>query len=660
MAVDDVLRRAGILQDLGRYQEAERLLGQVLAEQPENVDALDTLTRGLSSSGRDEESLVWTRRLLSVYPDHVGGLVRMSIALRALGRAREGLPFARRAVELAPEAPSCLVSLAVTLNRLTNSAEALAVAGRAVAIDPEYAWGHQVIGMIYLDLDQYAEAERATLAALRVDPTNWQLVLQLGTAKAGLGRFDEQREQVQTALRLQATPDVVDMVIELIETRGIPDHFAELYQMTLAARGLPDLSRPGAAGTDPELLARQGRLSGRLCRAENVSGAAQRAAELAEAVLAVDPGNADALHARSSLLLRDGQHEEALRIAERLAAAGGLHRRLLARTREATGDTAGALAAIRLLLAEFPDDANYLRTEAVYLARLGRPDEAVVVIRRSVELMPTAHGFTLESFYLADLGRYDEAVVALRRSIELEPTAGRLAREASYLADLGRYDEALTAIRRSIELEPTGAGLRREALCLLRLGRYHEALVAARRRVELVPSEKGVHSLLALAAKRAGDLSCAEQAYRTAMADDPNDGGVAGELALLLAKADRWADMDAVMAGTPSDITDPGALASYYLRVEAEALRRANRSLKRLSLEAPAPETLAELAHWLGICVRMRETAIARDPAVTSPKIDARLSAIVKILQPVPAGPDSDFALIVCDLAARLDLWRSA
>jgi hypothetical protein len=118
----------------------------------------------------------------------------------------------------------------------------------------------------YLDLDWYADAERATRASLRFDPTDPQLVLQLGTATAGLGRFNEQREQVRMVLRLQATPDVIDAVlelIELIEIRGIPDHFGELYQMTLAARGLPDLRRPGAAGTDPELLARQGRLAGR-------------------------------------------------------------------------------------------------------------------------------------------------------------------------------------------------------------------------------------------------------------------------------------------------------------------------------------------------------------------------------------------------------------
>jgi hypothetical protein len=81
------LRRAGILPDLGRYEEGPRLLGQVLAEEPDNADALKTLNRGVSSNGRHEKSLVWTRRLLSIEPDHAGGPIRTSITLRALGRA---------------------------------------------------------------------------------------------------------------------------------------------------------------------------------------------------------------------------------------------------------------------------------------------------------------------------------------------------------------------------------------------------------------------------------------------------------------------------------------------------------------------------------------------------------------------------------------------
>jgi tetratricopeptide (TPR) repeat protein len=136
----------------------------------------------------------------------------MSIVLRsAPGRSRDHVRYARRAVELAPDAPNALTNLAAALNSVTlGSAEAMALAQRAVAVNPDYHWAHRMIGKIYLDVRRYAEAERATLEALRIDPMDWQSVLQLGLARAGLGRFAESREQVQAALRLNATPAVID------------------------------------------------------------------------------------------------------------------------------------------------------------------------------------------------------------------------------------------------------------------------------------------------------------------------------------------------------------------------------------------------------------------------------------------------------------------
>ncbi len=44
MAVEDVLQRARILGDLGRLDDADRLLAQALAEDPDNEDAVAVRT----------------------------------------------------------------------------------------------------------------------------------------------------------------------------------------------------------------------------------------------------------------------------------------------------------------------------------------------------------------------------------------------------------------------------------------------------------------------------------------------------------------------------------------------------------------------------------------------------------------------------------------
>lgn len=450
MAVDGVLRRAGILADLHRYDAADPLLAQVLAGEPDNEEALSLLGHGLFQRKRFQEAADVTGHLLRVNPDNLQGLLRMALVMTVLRRAREGVPFGRRAVELHPGAPVCLTRLAEILNEVTpGSAEAMDLAERAVAIDPEYADAHRLIGKIHLDIWRYADAERATLQALRIDPAGSQAVLQLGLARAGLGRFHESRDQVLAALRLNAAPEAIDAVINQIECRGIPGHFAEIYRMALAARGLPDLSHPGAAGDDPELLAAQGKLANRMYVREAGPDGWRRAGELAAAVLAGDPGNQDARRVRSLELSISGRYEQALATAEQLLAEDYPDADLpLARARLGLGDYAGALDAARRMLASDPDRVLYLLIESRCLRKMGRYEEALRSALRAARLVDSGPDVQLELGRAAKgTGDIVLAERALRSAVAGAPGEGEPPGElALLLAGVGRWAEAEAVI----------------------------------------------------------------------------------------------------------------------------------------------------------------------------------------------------------------------
>ena len=388
-----------MLADLGRYDDADPLLAQVLAAEPDNEEALHLLGYGHVQRFRWAQAEQTFERLLQVNPDHLVGLIRMSMVLRDVpGRSRDCVRYARRAVELAPDAPNALTNLAAALNSVTRgSAEALALAQQAVTIDPDYDWAHRVIGKIFLDVRRYADAERATLEALRIDPMDWQSVLQLGLARAGLGRFAESREQVQATLRLNATPAVIDSVIIQIECRGLTDSFGELYQMALAARGRPDLSYPGAAGDNPELLAAQAALAVRLTTHEAGPEGLRRAGQLAVAVLAKNPASQDARYVRSMELSRAGRYKKARSIAEKLLAEGYPDAQLvLFWAWTGLGHYSGALRMARELLAGNPDDVLGLRIQSHCLRNMGRYAEALQSAQRAAWLAPDAYGVQLE------------------------------------------------------------------------------------------------------------------------------------------------------------------------------------------------------------------------------------------------------------------------
>lgn len=450
MTVNDAVSRVRVLHDLGRYDDADPLLAQVLAEEPDNEDGLALLGGGLVARIRFQEAADVTDRLLRVNPDNLLGLLRMALMLVALKRPRAGAPFARRAVELHPDAPVCLVRLADCLNHVTHgSSEAQALAERAIAIDPDYAPAHMVLGKIHLDRQQYAEAERWTLQALRIEPTDSQAVLQLGMARAGLGRFDESRDEVLASLRLRATTHDIDHVINQIECRGIPGHFLEIYRMALGARGLPDLSRPGAAGDDPELLAAQGRLADRMYVWEAGPDGWRRAAELADAVLAADPHNQDARYVRSLELSRCDQSEQALRIAEQLMAEGYSQVSLaLARAQIGVGDHAAALETAKRKLADDPDDLLYLRVESQCLRKLERYDEALQSALRAAQLSTSSRDVQLEVGLAAKAGG-DLALAerSLRAAVATAADEAHPPAElALLLAETGRWPEAETII----------------------------------------------------------------------------------------------------------------------------------------------------------------------------------------------------------------------
>lgn len=471
MAAEDLLERARVLADLGRYDDADPLLAQALAESPDNEDGLALHVRGLVGRKRFGEAEAAARQLVRTHPDSLRALLFMARLPGLLGRPRDGLAFARQAVALYPGNVLSLVALADVLSQVTEgSAEALALVTQAIAIDPEHAPACKLAGKISLDTGQYADAERWLLQALRVNPADPSTMLLLGLAQAGLGRAGESRDQVLAALRLKPQPGNIDQVISHVESRGIPGHLAEVYRMALTARGLPDLSQPGAAGTNPELIAAQGTLAWRMYSRDAGRAGHRRAGELADAVLSVDPGNADARYVRSRVLANAGQYQQARPIAEQLLADGYPRAPMaLVPILQGLGDYEGALALIRKALADNPDDPRYLRAQAHSLRRLKRHSDALASGLRAAELSPSAPEVQLELGLAAkEAGDLALAERALRAAAAQAPDEGYPAGElALLLAQTGRWPEAQTLMGKLTTDLPDADRLARPCLGLL-------------------------------------------------------------------------------------------------------------------------------------------------------------------------------------------------
>ena len=197
-----------------------------------------------------------------------------------------------------------------------------------------------------------------------------------------------------------------------------------------------------------------------------------------------------------------------------------------------------ALALVRELLPQQPQDPELARLHAMALLGVGQVKAARSEAERAVGLEPDdATGHRLKGLALHGLGKCDLAHASHEEAIRLAPTWAAAHRS---LADcligrvppgVGRFgrgrvrrwlDEAEEHIRTAIELEPADpAGHFQEARLLLVKGQAGQARLAVERGLALDPNSAQGHYLLGVSAEVRGEVGRAADHYVEAARLDP-------------------------------------------------------------------------------------------------------------------------------------------
>jgi tetratricopeptide (TPR) repeat protein len=97
------LKRVDALYELKRYDEAQALIGQRLAEDPDDVDAWIRLARCHHAKKEPVQALEASERALALHPEHTGALVQHAFVLAANGRMAENEEILREVIRLRPQ-----------------------------------------------------------------------------------------------------------------------------------------------------------------------------------------------------------------------------------------------------------------------------------------------------------------------------------------------------------------------------------------------------------------------------------------------------------------------------------------------------------------------------------------------------------------------------
>ena len=326
---------AGMYVEIGNPVGARRLVGEVLETDPGHDTALRLEAGWLIDDDRADDAIALLRRALDEAPDNAQAMTLMARAHTRNGNRELARDFLSLAFEASNAAPDTTLRYADDLARD----------------------------------ELYLAAEDALITALRLQPSNLELLDRLGQIYIAMEDW-ARAEQVEDTARRQGTADGDALAngirLALLNARG---------QSADALAFLEDLVDGDNAQTG---LAAQLAVVGRLLTDGDSEGAVRYLTE----ALAAEPDNVALLMARGAAERAGGDIAAAIATYATITQnEPGFERAWieLIRSEAATGDAEAARATLERALAELPDGVNLLWAQASFLEQAGDFDGAIAI-----------------------------------------------------------------------------------------------------------------------------------------------------------------------------------------------------------------------------------------------------------------------------------------
>lgn len=455
-----------------RYDDAETVLTESLAERPDDLDLLYVLARFYAARGdkdradqmieeatraRPDDVQPWlvlsayrgrqgdlegalaaAEKGLEVDSSHMAARLRRAELLLDLGyRAhdKEQIAQGRSVVEAVlsqnPSAPEALfVRAKVGLAEKKNK-DAIADLRRAIDLKPDWAEAHYLLGSA-LFLERDVNGARAEIVrALEIDGQLVEARKVLARIHAMAGEHELAAEEGRKVLRSRPEDGSTRLLVaqSLVRQRRFDDAIRELDS-------IPEAQQNGETWYA-------------LGRVWAFKGDAAKARELFLRANDALPNQPDILESLLSLDRREGRVAESVERIEKAAAAEPESARLThlhGMVLVLTGHGAEAESAFRRAIDLDPNDLTPYQSLAQYLAFTGRREEVLSTYEKAVETRPDSAGLllVLGSLYEA-YGDLDKARETYERAVKADPELAPAKNNLAYLlAESGQnLDRAL-------------------------------------------------------------------------------------------------------------------------------------------------------------------------------------------------------------------------
>lgn len=187
----DSLLKATREHQAGKLDEAERAYRWVLANDPNQIDALHLLGVLRGQLGKNAEAVDLIHRAVEIDPKIAGIQDNYGVALAKVGRLDEAIVAHRKAIALQDTYAPAYFNLGNALRTKGELAEAIAVYRGALRLNPKDAQVHTNLGLALRDRGRMDEAMAEFAQAMALGPALPQVRLNLGNALMDCGQQDE-------------------------------------------------------------------------------------------------------------------------------------------------------------------------------------------------------------------------------------------------------------------------------------------------------------------------------------------------------------------------------------------------------------------------------------------------------------------------------------
>jgi predicted O-linked N-acetylglucosamine transferase (SPINDLY family) len=245
LAVDpdniDALHFLGVVShQRGEHGRAAELISRALSRNTSNAPAHNNLGNALGAQGKLNEAVVCYLNALALDPEYVDALLNLGAALRAQGKLDRAVACYKRALALAPNAPAANAGLQDVLRDQSNVDKAAIHHDKAPTLERESCEWHFNQGNSHKDQARWDEAVASYEKALSLTPDFSPAYVNLGNVLNVQGKPDQAIACYRKALVIE--PDLLEAHYNLADVLRDQNRLNEAipcYEKVLTLR--PDL-----------------------------------------------------------------------------------------------------------------------------------------------------------------------------------------------------------------------------------------------------------------------------------------------------------------------------------------------------------------------------------------------------------------------------------